>query len=349
MKLTKRKNGIWMLQYRDEETGKYKRLSTGERDRSKAQVVAQRIFTRTHSTDGDVLTIGDALDNAWERKWKKSKSASKVWQHVETVRRAVGHIPLFEVDYNTIDGYVESMQDSGYKNGTIKARLARLMLALRLASQKGWINSVPETPKVGKSGSKLRYLSYDPDEEGMLLKATEHQPAHIQDVMQDVIVFSLDTGCRLSELINVRKDSVSERGVVFQDRKGGGDHAVPLTSRARESIERLLSDQYWLDRIDGSRRSTKRRTSASGWVTHRFTEIRNAAGLPDVSMHTLRHTCASRLVQAGVELIRVKDWLGHSSITVTERYAHLNPHALQDAVNVLEKGHERGRVVPFRA
>ena len=52
--------------------------------------------------------------------------------------------------------------------------------------------------------------------------------------------------------------------------------------------------------------------------------------------HILRHTCASRLVQAGVNLQTVCEWLGHSSIDMTMRYAHLAPDHLQDALSVLE-------------
>ena len=53
-------------------------------------------------------------------------------------------------------------------------------------------------------------------------------------------------------------------------------------------------------------------------------------------MHALRHTCASRLVNAGIDLYVVKEWLGHSSIQITERYAHLNPDKLVHAANMLE-------------
>lgn len=53
-------------------------------------------------------------------------------------------------------------------------------------------------------------------------------------------------------------------------------------------------------------------------------------------IHALRHTCASRLVNAGVDLYVVKEWLGHSSIQMTEKYAHLNPDKLVHAANVLE-------------
>jgi len=50
----------------------------------------------------------------------------------------------------------------------------------------------------------------------------------------------------------------------------------------------------------------------------------------------LRHTCASRLVNKGVDLYVVKEYLGHSSIQVTERYAHLSPDKLAHAATILD-------------
>jgi len=61
------------------------------------------------------------------------------------------------------------------------------------------------------------------------------------------------------------------------------------------------------------------------------------AGLEDVTFHTLRHTFASRLAQAGVPLNTVRELLGHGDMTVTMRYAHLAPNNLREAVQVLVK------------
>jgi len=57
----------------------------------------------------------------------------------------------------------------------------------------------------------------------------------------------------------------------------------------------------------------------------------------EIIIHALRHTCASRLVNAGIDLYTVKEYLGHSTIQVTERYAHLAPHKLAHAATILDE------------
>jgi hypothetical protein len=72
------------------------------------------------------------------------------------------------------------------------------------------------------------------------------------------------------------------------------------------------------------------------WCSHRWGVVTKAAGWPDVTLHILRHTCASRLVQRGVPIYTVTKWLGHSSVKVTERYAKLAPGNLSQALSALE-------------
>jgi integrase len=65
------------------------------------------------------------------------------------------------------------------------------------------------------------------------------------------------------------------------------------------------------------------------------------AGLENFTFHDLRHTFASRLVMAGVDLPTVKDLMGHKAITMTLRYTHLSSDHKQRAVRALERGGEQ--------
>jgi integrase len=73
-----------------------------------------------------------------------------------------------------------------------------------------------------------------------------------------------------------------------------------------------------------------------GDVKKSFDTACKRAGISDFPMHDMRHTCAAWLVSSGVSLIEVRDLLGHSTIKMTERYAHLAPENLRKAVRTLE-------------
>lgn len=69
------------------------------------------------------------------------------------------------------------------------------------------------------------------------------------------------------------------------------------------------------------------------FVVKIYTPAMNAAGIKDATWHTLRHTFTSRAVMAGVDIRTVQELMGHSTITMTMRYAHLSPEHLKQAVN----------------
>jgi integrase len=285
-------------------------------------------------------TVKDALDYAWRAKWSKARGAHKKAQLMKVVAADTGSTYLGKVDYNYLDDWIRRLQDADQAVATIGSKVSCLLTALKLVQPKGWIKVIPQVPPIGeRDNAKLRWLTED--EEKRLLDACNSQGRYVvAETMRDVIAFLVDTGARVGELLKVREDSMFKRGnvtcVEFLDRKAGDEVRIPLTNRAHEAIYRLLESRYWQKRIRGTRDSAKRLASAQNWVTHRFSEIRDAAKLPDVTAHTLRHTCGSRLVQRGVSIYKVQKWLGHSDIRQTERYAHLAPNSLDDAVQVLE-------------
>nr|WP_246378536.1 site-specific integrase [Halomonas fontilapidosi] len=78
---------------------------------------------------------------------------------------------------------------------------------------------------------------------------------------------------------------------------------------------------------------------------------RREAGIIDFRQHDQRHTLASWMVMSGTELIEVRDMLGHGTVKMTERYSHLHPDALREAVNGLkpaQNGHA-GKLISLDA
>jgi integrase len=323
-----------LTEYRmGERTVRYQRM---ELDALLAETVAPQ------EQEGDGMfnrrTVHDALEHAWRLKWSQAKGSRKKAQLQKVVDAEMGKVRLSSLDYARIEQWVMELQDRDLAPATIGSRISCLRYALDLAVKRGWMKAVPPAPELEASRRKLRWLTEA--EERKLLTGCDSLRYQVADVMRDVIVVLLDTGARVGELLKVREDSLFVRGrmtdLEFLDRKGGDDLRVPLTTRACEAVYRLISSPYWQSRIRGSRESAKRLNSSQNWITHRLTEIRDAAKLPDVTAHTLRHTFASRLVQRGVSIYKVQKLLGHSDIRMTERYSHLAPSSLDDAISVLE-------------
>ncbi|HRZ24328.1 MAG TPA: site-specific integrase [Candidatus Contendobacter sp.] len=107
----------------------------------------------------------------------------------------------------------------------------------------------------------------------------------------------------------------------------------PLPQRAGFRASHCPSARWVFCNANGERIASIRRS---------FNTACHRAGLVDFHIHDLRHTCAAWLVSAGVALAAVRDLLGHTSITMTERYAHLAPENIRAAVAVLESASRSG-------
>lgn len=328
MKLSKRaRDGIWMLVYNDPE-GNRKRISTGSRDRAEAERQSHLILAG-QGPKAPGYTLGEALDHAWQRRWRHQKGERQFAYVVATVKTDLGKLQCRDITYSMLETYVEQCEAKELAGATINHRLGAVRVALDMAAKRNRITAVPPMPRCRLDNARLRYL--DREEEAAILKAADDNP-----IMRNLIVVLLDTGCRLSEITCTTPADVVGSQVRLIDTKNGKSRAVPLTTRAAAGLRWLHADAKWRGITRAVRTSAVRKQSAKDWCVKEFTRIRDDAVLPDVSLHILRHTCASRLVEAGIDLYRVKEWLGHSTITMTERYAHLAPDALSDVVGVLE-------------
>ena len=139
--------------------------------------------------------------------------------------------------------------------------------------------------------------------------------------LQDLIVFGLNTGLRVGEIFSLRWSNVDmEKNIlnVFAH-KTWKTRAVPLNTKTRAVIE------AWA--LHRKNELVFYNTSTGGSfvdLSAGFGLACRKAGISGVSWHTLRHTFASRLIERGVDIVTVQQLLGHSTVTVTMRYAHTN-------------------------
>jgi integrase len=172
--------------------------------------------------------------------------------------------------------------------------------------------------------ARLRWLTVD--EAQRLQNAAD-------PTLRDLIAAGLNTGCRAGELMALQAGDYDRHSktLLIADSKSGKPRRVPLTDDGAALFGRLtagkLEDEALFHRPDGSAWYRVALIRAMQSTCH-AARVRPAA-----TFHTLRHTYASHLVQAGVPLIFVAEALGHSDARmVTKHYGHLAPSHVADAI-----------------
>jgi integrase len=221
-----------------------------------------------------------------------------------------------------LDNLLALLRKRGNSNATINRKMAALSKLLRKAYKMGDVHSLPEFRRQKEKAGRIRFLDYK--EEDALFAAIRSRS---EDCYR-LCVFLVDTGARIGEAMKLKWGDIYHDRVTFWVTKSGKSRSVPLTSRAQRTIERIPKTAGPFSDIN----------------YQAFRAVWNAAkaevGLasdPDVVPHVLRHTCASRLVRGGIDIRRVQTWLGHQTLAMTMRYAHLASHDLDMCVPVLER------------
>jgi integrase len=213
-------------------------------------------------------------------------------------------------------------------NATINRKLAALSKMTSIARKAGEPIRY-DIPHLKESEGRLRFLT-KAEETAVLADLRDNEG----EAMYEFVAFAIDTGGRLSELLQLTPRTIVQTSAghaaffAGNTTKSGKSRTVPLTNRASSiALKRSQGSSLW----------------PTNWnqhtVTHAWARMRTRLGLAgdtEFVFHACRHTCGTRLLEATGNLALVKDWLGHSDIRVTTRYAKVVTSSLTSAVQALE-------------
>jgi integrase len=185
----------------------------------------------------------------------------------------------------------------------------------------------------------LQFQTLSEEDERLLLMAS---PPYLREM----ILFALNIGLRTNEIFNLKWEEVDieERRLKMIVKKTRRPLSLPLNETALGVIKARHASQHGPY------------VFYSPMTGDRFKDVKGAlssavkrTGLKKVTWHMFRHTFASRLTRSGVDIVTVKDLLGHANISVTLRYAHSNDDAKRRAVERLSTSDKVVTIVPRRA
>ena len=201
--------------------------------------------------------------------------------------------------------------------------LELLRQIMNFAIARGYIEHNPTRDIRPNRRPKLtRFLSRE--EIARLHRALDAEAGKRRRQQADIIRLLLLTGCRRGEILGLRWSEVRDEMLALADSKTG-PRRVPLNARARRILDRQPRGGPF---VFPSPRDPSR---PRGGTLSLWYRVRREAGIEDVRLHDLRHTHASHAVMNGVPVPVVSRMLGHSSVRMTLRYAHLGDREIEEA------------------
>lgn len=333
-----KRGSVWWMSFTYQ--GKQVRRSTETSDRKLAQRILDKVkgeiaegkwFERL---PGEEKTFREMMEkymteHSARNKAPKSHIRDKSLKH--HLVEYFGDLSLAEVTPNLISSYKNSRREEGASPRTLNYELALMSHAFNLAIKEWeWVsdNPVKKISKEKVNNQVERWLTLE--EEEKLLNASP-------DWLREIISFAVNTGLRQGEILNLQWPQIdfSRRTIIILEQKNQGKDTLPLNKTAQGILREKAKGRNGETDIVFCNGNGQR--IDDGNLRRAFYSAVRKAKIRKLRFHDLRHTFATRLVQAGVDLYMVQKLGRWKNISMIMRYAHHYPESLRSGVEVLDQ------------
>lgn len=320
--------GLWYVDY--VYRGKRIRTSTGTSDRKLAELHRKDIEVKIErdnlgfgKTERKEVRLSKFIEEYLEYS-EAGKAEKTFWidrRALQLLKGIVGDLELPQISHKNGEDYKIRLLKK-MKPVSVNLYLRHVRSACETAVKWGY---VPANPLKNVKPCKVK-------NENIPRFFTKDEIRQLLDTIPDgdfknFVLFCLYSGCRRNEALNlVWEDINMDQGtVMFRVTKSGKSRVVPFNGPLRQVLNTMPREGEKLFQL------------RSDFVTHKFKDYLKASGIKNQSLkvHSLRHTFASHLLMQGADVMTVSKMLGHSSIRVTEMYAHLVPDHMRASIERL--------------
>jgi integrase len=192
----------------------------------------------------------------------------------------------------------------------------------------GWVdqNPVKKVKRPTEPRGRVRFLS--DDERSTLLKACRHSK---NKYLYPIVVLALSTGARQGEILSIKWDQVDfERSSIRLDQtKNNERRALPLVGHAHDVVKELYNDGIPANNLVFPRPDGKKPV----YIVNDWEKALIDSGIKNFRFHDLRHCAASYLAMNGATLAEISEILGHKTLQMVKRYAHLSEQHTSQVVS----------------
>jgi integrase/recombinase XerD len=257
--------------------------------------------------------------------------------------KRAGKTHLEEITRSDLLAFIEHEQDRGLKATSVRTRLRSLTAFLRFAVEDGVVRPEVFSKRIMIKVPDALPRAIELDDVEKLLSVIDK----IRD--KAMILVLLRTGMRIGELLSTKLQDVrlKERRIeIFEAHKNRVGRVVYFSDDARDALSKWLKKRHNRTQFVFYGRGKKPLSYPAARVV--FVKYLKKAGLSHkgYTLHCLRHTNASELLNAGIPLECLKELLGHSTVEMTRRYAKLTDKTREQeyfkAMSIIEKGENYG-------
>jgi len=306
-----------------------KRLAEAILGQVRVQIIEGRFFEKPEAQQ---RTVTELLDRYLSEHAARRANYPRERTSVKTLKAFFGTATLDHVTPKRIVAYKNQRYIDGVKPATINRELASLKKAFNLARREWeWCTDNPVCRVSMERENNMRDRWLTVDEETRLFNAAGPW-------LRELMLFAIHTGMRMGEILGLTWAGVDlfRRTVTVFKSKNGERRTIPLNQTALA----LLKHKYGCRSVETQLvfpSEAQTRLNASN-ISRSLNLALEKVKMTDFHFHDLRHTCATRMIQGGVDLYKVQRLLGHKSPIMTQRYAHHYPESLRDGVEALDVG-----------
>lgn len=256
---------------------------------------------------------------------KKSYKADKYMLNI--IKDYFKQIVLEDINLKFLEEFKNYLLvDRKLSNATVNRYRALLskLFNIAIANKLITTNPIKEVVKLRENNFKIRFLTKEEEERLFIVlnKTNSH--------LTPIIICALQTGMRRGEIFNLKWSNIDfEYGFIeLLETKSGKSRKIPISDKLQKVFETLNQNTTYV--------FTNPETNLPYTdIKKSFKSILKKANIENFRFHDFRHTVATRLATSNIDLIVVKEILGHADIQTTMRYAHAVPKRKLDAIEVL--------------
>jgi len=362
--ISKRPDGTWWARITlgKDENGKQKRRAFYGKTRAEVQ---QKLTAALNDVNNDKyiepskMTLAQWLE-AWMKEYKRNylraSSFYNIYQYVHgIIIPRIGSVKLKDMKRESVQRFINGLIDDGYKATTVKVYHGALSGALKQAYENGLI---ADNPAVGSK------LPLEKKEEKRVF-TQEEQAAFVKvakdSIQGQVCIFILCTGLRIGEClalewndidfiektVRISKtitvtrnpyDKSAQTSGVAEPKTQSGNRTIPLLPSALVLLEIIKANQIILnDKIFCNAIGEPIKDSFVRYYLRLFLEQIGIDKQEKFTVHSLRHTFATRGLENGIELRVMQELLGHASMSMTaDLYTHVLPEKKKESMMKME-------------